>query len=124
MQLYIFNRLNKTENINILYLWAIFEEKTLAITVIIYDKDYAIYWLGINGKDMPNNGQGEMLQWEAIKYVKFKGCKYYDLCYIEKERLPHIYEFKKGFSDWEVEVPLLTQKPLTYKVISKTRKCF
>lgn len=120
----IFSRLNNTENINVLYLFAIYQKKTLAITVINYDKDYAIYWLGINGKDVPNNGQGEMLQWEAIKYVKSKGCKYYDLCYIEKTNLPRIYEFKKGFSNLEVKVPLIVQKSLTYKVISRIKRCF
>ena len=92
--------------------------------MIIYDKDYAIYWLGINCNNIPNNGQGEMLQWEAIKYAKSKGCKYYDLCFIEKEKLPHIYEFKKGFSKWEVEVPYIMQKPLAYRFINRIKKCF
>ena len=35
---------------------------------------------------------------EAIKWAKGIGTVLYDLCIVEKERLPSIYEFKTGFS--------------------------
>jgi len=94
------------------------------VIVNAYDKDYAFYWLGFGAENIPNSGQGDLLQWEAIKLMKSKGCKIYDLCYIEKERLPHIYKFKKGFSKCEVKIPIVNQKPLSYKVINKITKCF
>lgn len=109
----------KSPNIKFDILTAEIDDKPLANVVISYDKDYSIYWLGNNANDMPNLGQGDLLQWEAIKRMKENGCSYYDLCYIEKDRLPHIYKFKSGFSKNEVCVPLITNKSLSYKVFNK-----
>lgn len=89
---------------------------------LIYDKDYAFYWLGSTKHDAGNLGQGDLLQWEAIQHSKANGCKYYDLCYIEKERLPHIYEFKKGFSKTEVEVPYILKKQTMFRIMNKLQK--
>ena len=111
-------------HINIKYLWAIRKNEILGITVIIYDKNYALYWIGISVDNTPNLGQGELLQWEAIKLIKLNGCKYYDLCYIEKEKLPYIYKFKKGFSNSEIAIPLITKKTFSYKIINKIMKQF
>lgn len=94
----------------------------LADAVVVYDKNYAIYWLGNNATDAPNLGQGELLQWEIIQRTKALGCTWYDLCYIEKERLPHIYRFKSGFSKSEVEVPYFAEKKLLFKVLNKIKK--
>lgn len=98
------------------------ENHTLANVVIAYDKNYSIYWLGNSADGAPNLGQGELLQWEAIKRMKMKGCTYYDLCYIEKERLPHIYKFKKGFSTNEVLIPYIQQKTCLFRVINRIQK--
>jgi hypothetical protein len=116
--------LYNSKQINITYFWAFYKEKTLTVNVTIFDKLYSLYWLGISVTGSPNFGQGELLQWAAIKYLKSKGCKYYDLCYIEKERLPHIYEFKKGFSNWEVDIPFFTQKGVCYKYLNRIMRCF
>ncbi len=89
---------------------------------LVYDKDYAIYWLGATGQESAGFGQGEFLQWEAIRFSKKHGCRYYDLCYTDRERLPRNYEFKKGFSDKEVIVPYYNHKRLLYKVLSKFSK--
>lgn len=86
---------------------------------LMYDKNYAIYWLGSTNHNAGNFGQGDLLQWEAIRHSKANGCKYYDLCYIEKERLPHIYEFKKGFSKTEVEVPYILKKQTLFRIMNK-----
>lgn len=88
---------------------------------LIYDKDYAIYWIGAAVHDSKNLGQGDLLQWEAILHSKNIGCKYYDLCYIEKERLPNIYEFKKGFSNYEVKVPFIVKKRILFRIMNKLK---
>jgi len=119
-----FEKIEKTKNTKFDIIWAQHENKVIGITVIAYDKNYAIYWLGIYPEDSPSLGQGEMLQWEAIKRMKTNGCKYYDLCYIEKDRLPHIYKFKSGFTQNEVSVPFVKIKPLSYKITNKIRKSF
>jgi hypothetical protein len=51
--------------------------------------------------------------------MKEYGCSYYDLCFIEPERLPHIYRFKKGFGNLEVSVPVYHRKSLYYKTINR-----
>jgi len=109
----------KSPNIKFDILTADLDGKPLANVVISYDKDYSIYWLGNNADDTPNLGQGEILQWEAIKRMKEAGCKYYDLCYIEKEKLPHIYKFKKGFSKTEAPIIYYDKKSFYYRVINK-----
>lgn len=112
-----------TNNISFLIINAYYEDNIISSAVIVLDKFYSIYWLGNNLKQY-NLGQSELIQWTAIKKAKEMGCKYYDLCYIEKDRLPHIYEFKKGFSKWEVDVPLITYKSLTYRIVNKLKNVF
>jgi lipid II:glycine glycyltransferase (peptidoglycan interpeptide bridge formation enzyme) len=91
----------------------------ISAQVMAYDKSFAMYWLGLNAEKMPNLGQGELLQWEAILKAKSAGCITYDLCYIEKERLPKIYEFKKGFSQFEVPVHLVRIRPYSFRLFKK-----
>lgn len=88
---------------------------------LVYDKDYAIYWLGATDRQTTGSGQGELLQWEAIRMAKNNGCSYYDLCFTDKERLPQIYEFKKGFSNSVVDVPYLNLKSIIYRVYNKIK---
>ena len=109
-------------NINFSILAAYKENNQLSNVIIAYDKNYSFYWLGNNNNNIPNLGQNELLQWEAIKKMKTAGCPYYDLCFIEKERLPHIYKFKKGFTKNEVSIPLIIVNPLLYKIVNKLNK--
>ena len=92
--------------------------------VIAWDKDYSIYWLGNNQNEAPNLGQNALLQWESIKMMKKNGCKYYDLCFIEKNKLPHIYKFKKGFSNTEVPVSLVLKTGIGFKIFNKIKSAF
>ena len=98
------------------------DKKQLASAGIISDKNYSIYWLGNNAKDVKNKGQGELLQWHAIQKMKEKGCNYYDLCYIEPNRLPSIYKFKKGFSKTEKNINLIIKKPVSFKILNRLSK--
>ncbi len=111
-----------SKNVYFDILWAENDKVKIAAVVTIYDRNYSFYWLGIPIENTPNLGQGELLQWEAIKRIKEYGCKYYDLCYIQKEKLPHIYKFKKGFSKTEVPIILHTKKSYIYRVLNKTKK--
>jgi len=93
--------------------------KACSVLGLVHDKDYAIYWLGATDRNSESMGQGEMLQWEAMRYSRSRGCRYYDLCYIDRHRLPGIYDFKKGFSDSEVTIPYTNRKGFLYRVINK-----
>ncbi|HNR40751.1 MAG TPA: GNAT family N-acetyltransferase [Bacteroidales bacterium] len=119
---FFYELIENSSDIKFLPFVAYDNENPCAVLGLIHDKDYAFYWLGGTKAGSENHGQGELLQWEAIKYSRSAGCKYYDLCYIEKERLPNIYEFKRGFSDIEVEVPYFVKKPMLFRVINKIRK--
>lgn len=106
-------------NISFDIFFAQYEEKIIGSLVMASSKDYAIYWLGLSAKNSGNFGQGELLQWTAIKAAKEKGCKYYDLCYIEKDKLKHIADFKKAFGEKEVNVPVLAVRKNTFKILKK-----
>jgi hypothetical protein len=93
--------------------------RQLANVCIISDKNYSIYWLGNQANAFINSGQGELLQWHAIQEMKGKGCKYYDLCYIEKEELPDIYRFKRGFSNNEKDIELMIRKPVSFRILNR-----
>lgn len=108
-----------SKNISLDILMAFYEGTQVANIVIVSDKNYSIYWLGNGAAEVENQGQGELLQWYAIQKMKMKGCKYYDLCYIEPERLPAIYEFKKGFSKNKEQVALINSRPLTFRVLNR-----
>lgn len=110
------------DNINFVPFVAYYNYFPCSALGLVYDKNYAYYWLGATNHDSENFGQGDLLQWEAIRYSKAKGCKYYDLCYIEKERLPHIYEFKKGFSNTEVEISYIQKKQTMFMIMNKLQK--
>ena len=101
-------------------IWSAYDDgRQLANVAVISDKNYSIYWLGNHASETRNLGQGELLQWHAIQKMKEKGCKYYDLCYVEPEKLPDIYKFKKGFSKTEMKVTLVIKKPVSFKIINK-----
>lgn len=107
------------ENIKFDIFYASHENKLAGALVMVSSKDYAIYLYGLSSKDAGNFGQGELLQWTAIKAANEKGCKYYDLCYIEKDKLKHIADFKKAFGEKEIEVPVLAVRKKPFKIIKK-----
>jgi hypothetical protein len=114
--------IEESTNVHFVPFVAYYNDYPMATLGLIYDKDYALYWLGATKHNSENLGQGDLLQWEAIRYSRDNGCKYYDLCYIEKERLPQIYQFKKGFSNTEVEVPYLQRKRILFRILNKFKK--
>lgn len=54
------------------------------------------YYKGASVINPPNDGQGELIQWEIIRHLIEIGVHYYDLCVVDKETLPSIYAFKTG----------------------------
>ena len=95
------------------------DNEILSGVIIVGNKNVMHYWQGASKTNAPNLGQGELLQWEAIKWAKESKSKYYDLCVVEEERLPHIAKFKKGFSNEIVPFYYFTKKTLCFRVLSK-----
>ena len=79
----------------------------------------AYYWHGANASGAPNLGQGELIQWHVIQWAKEKGCRWYDLVGVEKERLPRIAEFKLGFSRNLVPFRFVGHTPLRIRVLRR-----
>ena len=82
------------------------------------------YYKGASLFETKNVGQGELLQWEAIKWAKNRGVKYYDLCVLDSDRLPHIAKFKMGFSMQLLSFEVFTKRSLSFRILNRIRKLF
>lgn len=103
-------------------LLASFEGVTIAGNMLIGNKNMIHYWQGASKLGIVNNGQGELLQWEGIKWAKSTNSKFYDLCVIEPERLPHIAQFKMGFVNELVPYYCFIKKQLSFRILNKIQK--
>ena len=70
------------------------KEKPIAATFCIYDKDAAYYLLGGYDYQSKHHGAGALAVWEAIKYTKNLGLKYFDF---EGSMVPQIERYFRGF---------------------------
>ena len=70
------------------------KEKPIAATFCIYDKDTAYYLLGGYDYETKHHGAGASAMWEAIKYTKKLGLKYFDF---EGSMVPQIERYFRGF---------------------------
>jgi len=108
--------------------------KEMAFVLIAYKNDEAIsglfllgnenymhYYKGASLSEIKNEGQGELLQWEAIKLSKSLGSKYYDLCNLNKDELPTIYKFKTGISNNIYQYPIYYNNSFSFKVVNRIK---
>ena len=109
---------------NALLMIAFRKEQPFAGVIIIGNKNVMHYWQGASISEVPNFGQGELLQWEVIKWAKNQGTRYYDLCVIEPERLPHIAQFKMGFTKEIMPFYCICKKSFLFRVINKIQNVF
>jgi lipid II:glycine glycyltransferase (peptidoglycan interpeptide bridge formation enzyme) len=76
--------------------------KTVAGLVVSAIGDSAIYLLGATSDDGLNSKGAYLLQWTAIRWLKERGIRWYDLGGIDPVRNPGVYHFKSGFSGIDV----------------------
>jgi len=95
------------------------DEQPISGVFIIGNKNFMHYYKGAGLFDVKNEGQGELLQWEAIKISKSFGTKYYDLCNLEKDKLPSIYRFKTGISKNIISYHKFSKNSLGYKILNR-----
>ncbi len=91
----------------------------LSGVVILRNQFISSYWLGVSSGEKSNLGASELLQSEAIKWSRANKSKYYDLCVIDKERLPNIARFKSGFSNHIVPFYFTNRKPVIFRILNK-----
>jgi hypothetical protein len=109
----------RSENIRFELSWAIYNEKPIGLDVICYDKTYSTGYWNYVFPDAPKLGQGTLIIADSIRRSQTYGCSYFDFCFVEKERLSAIYQFKKGFSKTEVPIIHFGIKPVTYRIINR-----
>jgi len=75
-----------------------YENEPIAVSICSAIGNTGIYLLGATGnKGMRLNGSN-LLQWRIIKWLKERGCLYYDLGGIDPEANPGVYRFKCGIA--------------------------
>jgi hypothetical protein len=109
---------NKCVNITFEISWTMAEDQAIGMDVICFDKNYCIGLWNYIFPEAPKLGQGSLIIAESIKRSQAYGCRYFDFCFVEKERLSSIYQFKKGFSKLEEPIVYFTKKPMTYRIVN------
>jgi CelD/BcsL family acetyltransferase involved in cellulose biosynthesis len=95
------------------------ENRPVAGGVFLRHGQTAYYWHGATSSDAPNLGQGELIQWDAIRWASESGCSWYDLVGVERERLPRIAQFKLGFSRDAEPFYHVVHAPLVNRVVAR-----
>jgi len=101
--------------------------EVLAGVFLFGNKNVMHYWQGASVLNSGNFGQGELLQWEAIKWCVQNEMKYYDLCYLfsqkqldeKAEKQLRIAQFKLGFAKELVPFYYYTKKTFSFRVINR-----
>lgn len=95
---------------NALLLLAKYQDKMIAGGIFVYLDEWGIYYYGASDYDYRNIMAPYLIQWEAIKETKKRGCKHYDFLGIAPENQKKhpwagVTEFKKKFGGRVVEYP-------------------
>ncbi len=93
------------------------EGQMVAAVMIFVTGDTARYVYGMSGPDHREKMPNYLLQWEAIKLAKEKGCSTYDLWgapdeFVESDRMWGVYQFKRGLGGSVVITPGAWDLPL------------
>lgn len=103
-------------------LMARYEDRLVAGGIFVYLEEWGIYYYGASDHHYRNVMAPYLIQWEAIKEAKKRGCKHYDFLGIAPENSPHhpwagVTEFKKKFGGEVLNYPHakdLVLKPVWY----------
>jgi lipid II:glycine glycyltransferase (peptidoglycan interpeptide bridge formation enzyme) len=79
-----------------------YESKPVTATIVTAVGDTGIYLLGATGDKGQNLKGAYISQWLMIKWLKERGCKWYDMGGINPEKNPGVYHFKAGLSGKDV----------------------
>lgn len=94
------------------------DSEVISGVFILGNNNYMHYYKGASKEGIKNEGQGELLQWEAIKWSKIRA-KHYDLCNLNKEKLPAIYRFKTGISNHLYHYEIIQRQSNTNKILNR-----
>ena len=88
------------------------------------NKNYMHCYKAASSYEHKDEGQGELLHWEAIKLSKSLEAKYYDLCGLNKNELPEIYRFKTSISKEIFNYPVYSKNSMGFKIVNRIKSLF
>jgi hypothetical protein len=93
--------------------------------LIVGNRHMIHLWVAGKARDTHTNvPRQELIVWESIKWAKERGSRYFDLCVIEPERLPHIARFKFEFCKKLVPFYRVNKRRIGYSLLSKMQAIF
>jgi hypothetical protein len=96
---------------------------SLASGMVIGNTHVMHLWVAGKPKRIPKNvPRQDLLVWEAVKWAKEQGSRYFDLCVVDEEKLPRIAKFKLGFSRNIVPFYCINKKSLSSRVLARIEK--
>jgi len=116
----------KLENVKLLI--AEYEDKIIAGVILSFFGDMGSYIHGASANEYRNMMAPHVLQWEAIRLSRTKGCDYYDFNGIDEKKWPGVTKFKIGFGGETIEYPGTFDLVFSYlwyniyKVVRKIRR--
>ena len=94
-EFYLNKILFKFANNNNSFAFATYQnDEPIACSFCIHDSNTAYYLLGGHDSENKHHGAGALSMWEAIKYAKDSGLKYFDF---EGSMIPQIEKYFRGF---------------------------
>lgn len=109
----LFEFANKNNSFN----FATFQNnKPIAIVFCVYDKSTAYYLLGGYDSKNSHHGAGALAIWEAIKFAKKLGIKYFDF---EGSMVPQIEKYFRGFGGKLIPYYRINKAKLPLEILLK-----
>lgn len=103
-------------------LFAYYQGKPIAAGIFVYYRDQAIYYYGasVSDRDLRKHMAPYLIQWEALREGKRRGCLTYDFLGIAgphdiKSHLKWVSEFKEKFGGEVIQLPSKSLYPLSWK---------
>ena len=104
----------------IFILGAVYREEIISTVLCVGNRNVFHAYIAGRIAELPKNiYQNERLWWHCILHAKYLGANSFDLCVIQPELLPHIAQFKMGFTKELTPFYCLIKKPLSFKVLNK-----
>ncbi|MBU1992412.1 MAG: peptidoglycan bridge formation glycyltransferase FemA/FemB family protein [Patescibacteria group bacterium] len=112
-----------------------YEEEKIAALIATFYKNTATYYFGASSDRRRNIMAPYLLQWEAMRYAKKIGCKYYDFLGVAPDGAKNhpwagVTQFKRKFGGISVKYPpakeYVFKNPLYYlmRLVKRVRRIF
>lgn len=102
---------------------ALYEKEHISSLILLANKNFTIWWLAGRKSGLSNSlYQNELLLWESIKWANGFGSRYFDLCGVDEEKLPHLSRIKLSFSKDVRPFYSYSIRPLSFRIVNRLQK--